>query len=141
MNRLDWLRENGMDTHNRVIQLCLAGSRAEFEGRIEAARDFYRQAWEAAGDDYEACVAAHYRARRLEDPQECLRWNQEALARAQAVGDARVQGFYPSLYLNLGQSYAALGDQAMAKRYYLLAAELGVNHIPDSSTAPEGESE
>jgi tetratricopeptide (TPR) repeat protein len=141
MNRLDWLRENGMDTHNRVIQLCLAGSQAEFEGRIEAARDLYRQAWEAAGDDYEACVAAHYRARRLEDPQESLRWNQEALARARNVGDERVESFYPSLFLSLGQSYEMLGDQAEATHYYEMAAALGVNHIPDSSTAPKGEPE
>lgn len=31
------------------------------------------------------------------------------MARAKAVGDERVDSFYPSLYLNLGQSYEALG--------------------------------
>ncbi len=60
------------------------------------------QAWEAPTDDYEACVAAHYEARHQEGPQDALHWNQEALARAEVVGDDRVRSFYPSLYLNMG---------------------------------------
>lgn len=128
-----------MDKNNQVIQLCIAGSRAEFEGRIDSARALYRQAWEAAGNDYEACVAAHYRARRQEDPRESLRWNQEALARARKVGDERVRAFYPSLYLSLGQSYEALGEPAEAKRYYDLAAALGVDHVPASGAESEGD--
>jgi hypothetical protein len=52
-----------MDLDNPVIQLCLAGTRAEFEGRLDAARAAYRHAWELAQNDYDACVAAHYVAR------------------------------------------------------------------------------
>ncbi len=37
-----------MDLDNPVIQLCLAGTQAEFEGRLDAARAAYRQAWELA---------------------------------------------------------------------------------------------
>lgn len=114
-----------MDLNNPVVKLCVEGTQAEFEGRIEAARRLYQEAWGAAGDDYEMCIAAHYVARHQEDPQDKLHWNQEALARADAVGDERARGFYPSLYLNLGQSYEALGHQAEARRYYDLAAELG----------------
>ncbi|RGC68468.1 hypothetical protein C5N14_13190 [Micromonospora sp. MW-13] len=33
-------------------------------------------------DDYDACVAAHYLARQQDDPEEILRWNQEALRHA-----------------------------------------------------------
>jgi tetratricopeptide (TPR) repeat protein len=111
-----------------TIKLCLEGIRAEFEGRIEDARILYSQAWEASRDDFDACVAAHYVARYQEEPEETLRWNQEALNRAKAVKDGRVQDFYPSLYLNLGHSYEMLGHQAEAQKYYKLAAELGVIH-------------
>jgi tetratricopeptide (TPR) repeat protein len=117
-----------MDLDNPVIKLCLEGIRAEFEGRIEDARALSWQAWQASRDDFDACVAAHYVARYQEQPEEMLRWNQEALSRARAVDDSRVQGFYPSLYLNLGLSYELLGDQAEAQRYYQLAAELGAIH-------------
>jgi hypothetical protein len=120
-----------MDLNNPVIQLCLAGTQAEFEGRLDAARAFYWRAWEAARDDYDACVAAHYVARLQPDPEVTLHWNQEALARAEIGGDERVRSFYPSLYLNLGHSYEALGHKAEAQKYYALAAELGFEHQAD----------
>jgi tetratricopeptide (TPR) repeat protein len=117
-----------MEMENPVIKLCAEGTRAEFEGRLDDARNLYRQAWESSRDDYDACVAAHYLARYQSSPEETLRWNAEALARADAVGDERVTSFYPSLYLNMGHSHETLGDQAEAKRYYERAAELGVVH-------------
>ena len=117
-----------MDTSNQVIQLCLEGSRAEFEHRSEAAHRLYQQAWDLASDDYESCVAAHYLARFQPTPEETLHWNQEALKRAELVADERVRDSYPSLYLNLGHSYEMLGDQAHAQKFYALAAELGVTH-------------
>jgi hypothetical protein len=45
--------------------------------------------------------------------------------------DERVKDLYLSLYLNLGHSYEALGDQVHAQKYYQLAADLGVPHQPD----------
>jgi len=36
-----------IDPNNPVIQLCIQGTQAEFQGRIEAARACYQQAWEA----------------------------------------------------------------------------------------------
>jgi len=117
-----------MDLDNPVIKFCMEGTQAEFQGQIDQARSCYQQAWEAVQDDYGACIAAHYLARCLDDPEERLHWNQIALEKAEAVGDARVQDFYPSLYLNLGQSYELLGNRPEAKRYYDLAAELGVVH-------------
>lgn len=119
-----------MNPDNPVIQLCVAGTQAEFNGRIDDARAFYRQAWEASQDDYEACIAAHYVARHQTNPQETLRWNQEALSRAKKVSDGRAASFYPSLYLNMGHSYETLGEPAEAQRYYDLAAALGVIHQP-----------
>lgn len=116
------------DMENPVIKLCIAGTQAEFQGKIQAAAAFYMQAWQAATDDYEACIAAHYVARFQPDAAETLRWNQTALLHADAVEDEQIKDFYPSLYLNLGRSYALLGEPLEAQKYYALAAALGVAH-------------
>jgi tetratricopeptide (TPR) repeat protein len=113
---------------NLVIQLCVEGTQAEFRGEIEVARALYQQAWEVAQDDFEACIAAHYVARHQADPVQRLHWNQIALDRANAVGDDRVLAFYPSLFLNMSQSFELLGNPDEARRYYDQAAELGVIH-------------
>lgn len=120
-----------IDVDNPVIKLCIQGTQAEFEGRVDDARELYRQAWETFANDYEACIAAHYVARFQESPMETLRWNQEALERADAVQDDSVRDFYPSLYLNLGRSHEVLGNQAESEKYYNLAAESGVLHQMD----------
>jgi hypothetical protein len=121
-----------MDTNNPVIQLCLAGTRAEFEHRHADAGALYQQAWEARRDDYEACIAAHYVARFQESPEKSLHWNQLALNHAEAIHhDERIRDFYPSLYLNLGQAHENLGHQAEVQKYYNLAANLGFPHQSD----------
>jgi hypothetical protein len=120
-----------MDINNPVVQLCTKGTRAEFEHRLNDARLLYKQAWEARKDDYDACIAAHYVARFQETPEETLYWNQVSLKHADAIKNERVKDFYPSLYVNLGHSYEALGDQVNALRYYQLAADMGVAHQPD----------
>jgi tetratricopeptide (TPR) repeat protein len=120
-----------MDVTNPIIQLCVQGALAEFEHRTDDARALYQQAWDLHSDDYEACIAAHYLARFQNTPEETLRWNQSALAHADAAGDERVREFYPSLYLNLGRSNEVLGNQNEAQRYYDLAAELDAIHQPD----------
>ncbi len=121
-----------MDTNNPIIQLCIEGTRAEYAGQLEEAAALYARAWEAASDDYEACVAAHYAARFQETPEEVLRWNQIALERAEACQDGREGEFYPSLYLSLGKAYQQVGDAAAAKRYYDLAAGLGFPHADET---------
>ncbi|WP_437980177.1 tetratricopeptide repeat protein [Sorangium sp. So ce117] len=120
-----------MDLDNPVIRLCAEGTRAEFEGRKEDARELYRQAWAVCKDDYDACVAAHYVARFQDTPEEAMSWNREALVRARKVDDERVQSFYPSLYVNLGRSHELLGNREEAEHFYRLAAELGLEHQPD----------
>ncbi len=120
-----------MDLDNPVVKLCIEGTQAEFQGMTAKARSLYQKAWEAARSDYEACIAAHYLARYPESPQERLYWNQVALDKARAVTDGSVQEFYPSLFLNMGKSYELLGDFDEAKRYYDLAADLGVIHQGD----------
>lgn len=120
-----------MDTNNPVVKLCMEGMEAEARGRFEAARELFEHAWSACQDDYDACMAAHFLARHQDSPQAAFEWNQEALKRANAVGDDRVQSFYSSLYLNLGYSYETLGSLDEARRHYQMAA----NRLDD---VPEG---
>lgn len=112
-----------MDPELPVVRLCGEGMQAEAEGRAEAARELFQQAWDIAADDYEACIAAHYLARHQTSAEETLRWNQECLDRADRVADERVREFYPSLYLNMAHAYRRLGRQALAHHYFLRAAE------------------
>ena len=121
-----------MDPNTPIVKLCAEGMQAESEGENEAALRLFTQAWEASRDDYEACIAAHYLARQQTTPQDVLRWNREALQRAEAVSDERVEGFYPSLYLNMGYSYEMLGSREEAIRYYQLAAA-SVANLPDGA--------
>jgi hypothetical protein len=117
-----------MDLANPVIRLCVASTQAEFEKRLADARALSLQAFEAVQDDFDACIAAHYVARYQEDPQSVLEWNETALRHAQRVGDESVRAFYPSLYVNLGHAHEVLGNLAEARRYYDLAANLGLVH-------------
>jgi tetratricopeptide (TPR) repeat protein len=111
-----------MDLDDAVVRLCAEGMQAEAAGRNEAAHALFEQAWDAATDDYGACVAAHYLARHQTTPEDVLRWNQECLERADRVGDERVRGFYPSLHLNLARAHEELGDAERAQEHYRQAA-------------------
>ena len=119
-----------MESDDEVVRLCVDGMGAEREGRFADARALFERAWAAHRDDFEACIAAHYLARQQETDREKLAWNEEALRRADAVGDERVRQFYPSLLLNLGHSHEALGSFDEARRYYALAAER-VDSLPE----------
>lgn len=123
-----------VDPNNPVVKLCARGMRAECEGRSDLAKRLFEQAWTERSGDYDACVAAHYLARHQDSPQATLRWNQAALTYADVVGDERVAGFYPSLYLNLGHAYEQLGDRDQAARHYQLAAERA-GQLPEGSYA------
>jgi hypothetical protein len=120
-----------MDPENPIVKLCVAGMKAESEGRNEDALALFLQAWEQRTDDFEGCIAAHYVARHQKTPEDTLRWNEESLKRAKEVGDARVADFYPSLYLNMGKAQEDIGNRTEARRYYELA-------WASVSTLPEG---
>lgn len=111
-----------MDPENPIVKLCVEGMKAECAGRHDVARALFVRAWDARTDDWEACIAAHYLARHQPTPEDSLRWNHEALDRANAVADERVRAFYPSLYLNLGHAHEQLGNMDEARRFYDLAA-------------------
>ncbi len=115
-----------LDVGSRTAQLCMAGTQAEFDRRLDDARDLFAQAWDAATDDFEASMAAHYVAHLESDPVAALEWDCEALRRARL--DARTSEFLPSLYVSLGGSYERIGDVAQAREYFDLAAALGLVH-------------
>lgn len=116
-----------MNPENPVVRLCAQGMQAEAEGRDDAAREHFQQAWDLAADDYEACIAAHYLARHQPSAELTLRWNRESLARAERVADERVTGFRTSLHLNLAKSYRDLDQPDRAREHFALAAR----HIDD----------
>ena len=119
---------NPMDPNNPIVRLCAEGMEWEMKGKLDEASKLFMTAWEQSADDFEKCIAAHYVARHQQTASETLRWNQESLDRANAVDDLRVQGFYPSLYLNMGKSHEDLGNREEAKRFYELASAR-MNHL------------
>ncbi len=102
-----------LDTNNHVVALCAAGM--AIEGTPLEARALFYEAWAACTNDYEACIAAHFVARHQVTAKETLRWNILAVRHAEAVVDDRTAEFMASLYLNLGDAYAAAGNQAAAR--------------------------
>lgn len=123
-----------MDPDNPVVRLCSQGMQAEAEGRDTDARSLFEQAWETAGDDYEACIAAHYLARHQPTSEQTLHWNQECLNRADLVGDDRVKGFYASLHLNMAKAYTDLDESGKAREHYRLAA-VHIDGVPPGQYA------
>ncbi len=118
------------DPNNKVVKLCAEGMQAEAEGKIEEAHGLFQQAWDVASDDFEAFTAAHYLARNQQDPNDVLKWNLEALNRANKIKGEEMGSHYPSLYLNIGKSYENLGDIKSANENYALAADCSSSLAP-----------
>jgi hypothetical protein len=116
-----------IDGDSTVARLCAAGMAVD--GDAAAARALFQQAWDARRDDYDASIAAHFMARHQPSPADTLHWNRVAAQHAEAVPDGRADILLASLYLNLGDSYLALGHVAEAAA----VAERGmaaVRHLP-----------
>ena len=109
-----------IDGDSDVARLCAAGMAVD--GDAAAAGALFRQAWDARRDDYEASIAAHFLARHQPSPSDTLHWNRVAAEHAEAVSDERAKPLLASLYLNLADSYLAVGDSANAT----VTAEQGV---------------
>lgn len=120
-----------MDPNNPVVRLCAQGMEAEQSGRPDDARALFQQAWDSRSNDYEGCIAAHYLARQQADDQAAFRWNLIALRLADAVDEAQVRGFYPSLHLCMASSYQLLGDRT-ASLAHLSEAEQRVDVLPEN---------
>lgn len=109
-----------IDGNSEVARLCAAGM--AIDGDAVAASALFRQAWDARRDDYEASIAAHFLARHQPSLDDTLYWNRIAADHAEAVTDERARPLLASLYLNLADSYLALGHSAKAA----IVAEQGV---------------
>jgi tetratricopeptide (TPR) repeat protein len=118
-----------MNPENPVVKLCVQGMEQESKGNFGEASRLFVSAWNQSTDDFERCIAAHYVARHQKNPDEALIWNQRSLDYARAVGDEKVGGFFPSLYLNMGKAYEDLGKRDDARRCYAMTEEL-LNSLP-----------
>ncbi|MEV0411254.1 hypothetical protein AB0I68_10725 [Streptomyces sp. NPDC050448] len=112
-----------MNPESEVVRLCVRGMGAEAEGRDSDARELFHRAWEAADDDYEACIAAHYLARHQPKPEDTLHWNRTCLELAGRVGGERVRAFYPSLHAAMGRAHLDLGQPGEARAHFEAAAD------------------
>lgn len=95
----------------------------EGKGDKKQAHQKFQEAWNLAGDDYEAFIAAHYLARHQETYEDTLKWNLESLNRALNLKSEQIRSLLPSLYLNLGKSHEDLQQTDEAIKYYTLGEE------------------
>ncbi|MCF3107999.1 NAD(+)--rifampin ADP-ribosyltransferase [Niabella sp. CC-SYL272] len=117
--------------NNPVIQRCMQGMELVEKGRPEAAAPVFQQAWDEAGNDFEKFIAAHFMARHQQDARNKLAWLQTALQHGLSVNSNAVKSALPSLYTNMAQCYASLGDADNESRYRELAAS-AVEQLPDN---------
>jgi hypothetical protein len=101
-----------IDGDNPTARLCVAGMMVD--GDPPAARTYFARAWDARRDSYDASIAAHFLARHQPTAEDTLHWNEVAVAHAEAVPGDRAYPLLASLYLNLGDSYLAVGRRADA---------------------------
>jgi hypothetical protein len=111
-------------------------------GERDAARDAFTALWAEigeAGDPFHRCTLAHFMADVQDAPADELAWDLRALAAADGVDDARakahhaslaIAAFYPSLHLNVAESYRRCGDLDRA-RAHLAHAEAALDALPD----------
>jgi hypothetical protein len=110
-------------------------------GDHRGAQLIFEDIWTALGpegDPFHRCAVAHSMADVQTDAREELLWDQRALAAADAISDERaraggvagVQGFYPSLHLNLADVYLRLGEIERA-RDHLSAGQATVGALSD----------
>ncbi|MGW3613319.1 hypothetical protein ACWD6N_26085 [Micromonospora sp. NPDC005163] len=130
-------------TMTRIVKAVQLGR----SGQQALARDTLTALWDeigADGDAFHRCTLAHYLADLQESTEAELSWDERALAAVADLTDERaqqyhhsmqVQGFLPSLHLNLADDHRRLGNTALA-REHLALAERFVGRLPDD---PYGE--
>ncbi len=105
-------------------------------GRVDAALERYGETWAslvARAEHFSASHVAHMAGVADPDPEAKLRWNERAIAAADAEPDrAAIAWFYPSLYNNLAYSLVLLGRRADALR----AERAAWSHIDDLEPGP-----
>lgn len=113
-----------------VLDDIRAGIRLRETGKPDEARAALELLWpdvQSGSDAFARCFLAHSLADVQLDPQEELRWDLVALRAAEEVTEERAAeqevpggrlGLYPSLHLNLAESYFRVGDDIAARRHY-----------------------
>ncbi|MEH1168458.1 hypothetical protein V6V47_24040 [Micromonospora sp. CPCC 205539] len=123
-----------------AVELGRSGQRAQ-------ARETLTALWDQigpTGDAFHRCTLAHYLADLQESTDAELGWDERALAAVADLTDERaqqyhrslqVQGFLPSLHLNLADDHRRLGNTELAEEHLTLARR-HVERLPDD---PYGE--
>ncbi len=123
------------DQPDEVMRRIGRGITLGQQGDRSGAREVFRHLWddeEAGLDAFHRCALAHSMADVQDDADEELVWDLRALAAADSVTEEQVRqegvsgsvlGFYPSLYLNLGDVSRRLGDPTSARRYAKLGTD------------------
>ncbi|HEX9495320.1 MAG TPA: hypothetical protein VGA38_06145 [Candidatus Limnocylindria bacterium] len=116
-----------------IAKTLLAG------GDRSGATTVYQRLWDrlvASGDHFHAAVVAHMAGVVEPDDAAKHEWNIAALREADATLPREdVAWFYPSLYNNLGYSYAMRGDRAAARR----SLEIALSHVDALEAGPYAE--
>lgn len=112
---------------NPVVQLCIQGMEMEEKSQPEQALDLFMQGWNEATNDFEKFLAAHYIARHQITASDRLKWIETALQYALKSNDESVKTVFPTLYGNLAQCYADLGDVENSKKNEELGTRLKEN--------------
>ena len=115
------------------------GIELNHRGARDAARELFTQVWREIGNDGDPlhrCALAHSMADLQDDVRHELQWDLRALAAADELTDERaaqagatnpVEGFYPSLHLNLGECHRKLNELDRAREHLelgMVAADL-----------------
>ncbi|MEV4757778.1 hypothetical protein AB0J86_22055 [Micromonospora sp. NPDC049559] len=121
---------------DEVMERVVAAVRLGQSGRRIEARDTLTALWDrigADGDPFHRCTLAHYLADLQETAEEELVWDERALAAVADLTDERaqryhsslrVQGFLPSLHLNLADVHRRLGHAGTARDHLAVARDL-----------------
>jgi hypothetical protein len=121
-----------------------AGIRLREAGEPEDARVVLWALWsqvDATDDPFARCFLAHSLADVQDDPREELRWDLIALKAGEAVTEERARekgvpggrrGLFPSLHLNLAESYLRVGDERQARQHYAAGLEFVPYLGPDA---------
>ncbi|MFW0796530.1 hypothetical protein AAFP30_22165 [Gordonia sp. CPCC 205515] len=118
-----------------VLAWCERGVTAESVGLFADADIAYRNAWNAALEPYERCLAAYHLARVQPTPGQQLDWNRIALDHASTADPKAVAEMLPSLQLAAASAARAAGDVSAARRSYIAAAQAH-SQESDSTSGP-----
>ncbi|WP_434590258.1 hypothetical protein [Brevibacterium sp. 1718] len=117
-----------MEAISRAIELGRAGD-------VDTARRQLVDLWQevgSSGDPFHRCTLAHYLADLYNHPAEALIWDIRALDAAASLSDERAQahhqslqvdGFYPSLHLNIADNLRLLSAFDAAAKHICAAEE------------------